>query len=132
MAEAAIADGWGEPVIWLTAAIEYFSARADDRLASSCRSLLRRTGAPVPRRRSALADDAGLRSLGVTAREEEVLGLLGQGRTNKVIGELLFMSTRTVERHVASLTDKIGVTGRAELVAFAARRGEGLATTEPG
>ena len=48
-AEAALADGWGEPVAWLREAAAYFAARGDDRVAAACRALLRRAGAPVPR-----------------------------------------------------------------------------------
>ncbi len=50
-AEAALDDGWGDPVAWLREAAGYFAARGDDRLAAACRGLLRRAGAPVPRRR---------------------------------------------------------------------------------
>ena len=52
-AEAALADGWGEPVAWLREAAAYFAARGDDRVAAACRALLRRAGAPVPRHRPA-------------------------------------------------------------------------------
>ena len=62
-----------------------------------------------------------LHGMGVTARELEVLRLLGEGLSNKDIAARLYLSPRTVERHVASLTAKAGVTRRSELVAFAAR-----------
>jgi DNA-binding CsgD family transcriptional regulator len=120
-AEAAIGDGWGAPEVWLADALAYFDGNGDDRLASACRALLRRAGAPVPRRRGDQAEHEALRALGVTAREAEVLTLLGEGLANRDIGERLFMSPRTVERHVASLVNKAGVARRAELVAFAAR-----------
>jgi DNA-binding CsgD family transcriptional regulator len=122
LAEAAIADGWGDPSQWLLEALAFFDAPADQRIASACRSLLRKAGVPVPRRRSAPSDLPELRELGITAREAEVLELLGRGLTNLEIGDQLYLSPRTVERHVANLTDKVGVTRRAELVAFAARR----------
>ena len=64
---------------------------------------------------------AALRGLSVTGRELEVLRLLGEGRSNRDIAERLYMSHRTVERHVANLTAKTGVEGRTALVAFAAR-----------
>ena len=57
----------------------------------------------------------------MTAREFEVLRLLGEGLSNKDIGARLYLSPRTVERHVASLSAKVGVARRSELVAFAAR-----------
>ena len=63
------------------------TAHGDDRIASACRSLLRKAGAPVPRRRG---EEAACRrrcaALGVTARELEVLRLLGEGLSNKEIG----------------------------------------------
>lgn len=121
VAEAAINDGWGTPVAWLRESLDMFQEQGDDQLASACRSLLRRAGAAVPRRRGDTAVPADLRGLGVTAREVEVLRLLAGGLPNKEIAERLFLSPRTVERHVASLTVKTGVSRRAELVALAAR-----------
>jgi DNA-binding CsgD family transcriptional regulator len=122
LAEAALADGWGTPVEWLRQALAFFEEHDDDPLASACRSLLRRAGAPVPRRRSGSdAIPEELRARGVTGRELEVLRLLGEGRSNREIGERLYLSPRTVERHVANLSAKVGVERRAELVAFAAR-----------
>jgi DNA-binding CsgD family transcriptional regulator len=78
----------------------------------------------VPRRDpNAASVPPPLRALGITAREREVLDLLGQGLSNREIGERLYLSPRTVERHVANLTVKTGVERRAQLVAFAARAG---------
>jgi DNA-binding CsgD family transcriptional regulator len=122
VAESAIRDGWGEPVPWLREAMAYFDARGNDRLASACRALLRRAGAPVPRRTAGSGEvPSGLRAMNVTGRELEVLQLLAEGRSNREIADRLHMSHRTVERHVANLTVKTGVAGRTELVAFAAR-----------
>ena len=59
-----------------------------------------------------MASSASLRALGLTARELEVLRLLGEGLSNKDIGARLYLSPRTVERHVASLTAKAGVSRR--------------------
>jgi DNA-binding CsgD family transcriptional regulator len=122
VAEAAVADGWGEPVAWLHEALVFFEEWDQDRIASACRSLLRKAGAPVPRRRPGTgAVPTSLRALGVTARELEVLRLLAQGLSNREIGTHLFVSPRTVERHVANLAAKAGVERRSQLVAFAAR-----------
>lgn len=120
VAEAAIVDGWGEPERWLREALAVFDARDEDRLASACRSLLRRAGAAVPRRRGAPVP-APFHALGVTSRELEVLRLLALGLPNKDIGARLYISPRTVERHVANLSDKTGAGRRSELVAYAAR-----------
>lgn len=121
VSEASLADGWGDPVVWLREALAFFDGRGDDRLASACRSLLRRAGAAVPRRRSGAAVPGRLRAMGVTDREAEVLGLLADGLSNQEIAARLYLSPRTVERHIANLTVKVGVERRAQLVAFAAR-----------
>ncbi len=51
VAEAAIADAWGNPVAWLHEALVFFEECDQDRLASACRSLLRKAGAPPRNRR---------------------------------------------------------------------------------
>jgi DNA-binding CsgD family transcriptional regulator len=122
IAEAAVADNWGDPTTWLREALAFFENRGEAQTASVCRSLLRRAGAPVPRRRKGTEDvPASLRGLGVTGRELEVVRLLAEGLSNKDIAARLYLSPRTVERHIANLTTKAGVDSRAQLVAFAAR-----------
>lgn len=121
VAEAAIADGWGEPAEWMQKALPVFEDHGHDQIAAACRTLLRRAGAPVPRRGNASGIPTGLRRLGVTAREAEVLTLLAEGLPNREIAERLYLSPRTVERHIANLTVKAGVQRRSELIAFAAR-----------
>ena len=49
----------------------------------------------------------------------EVLRLVAQGRSNQQIAAALVLSVRTVERHVANIYDKIGVSGRAGRAAAA-------------
>lgn len=56
---------------------------------------------------------------GLTDRELEVLGLLSTGRTNRAIADDLFISEKTVARHVANIFGKIGVSSRAAATAFA-------------
>ncbi|MDP8931347.1 MAG: LuxR C-terminal-related transcriptional regulator, partial [Actinomycetota bacterium] len=121
VAEAAIADGWGEPAEWMQKALPVFEDHGHDHIAAACRSLLRRAGAPVPRRGNTSGIPTGLRRLGVTAREAEVLTLLAEGLPNREIAERLYLSPRTVERHIANLTVKAGVQRRSQLIAFAAR-----------
>jgi DNA-binding CsgD family transcriptional regulator len=121
LAEAALADGWGDPVGWLREALAFFEQTSAERIAAACRTLLRKAGAPVPRRRGDVAVPVALRTLGVTARELEVLTLLGEGLPNSEIAGRLYLSPRTVERHVANLSVKVGAERRSELVAFAAR-----------
>jgi len=109
-AQAALTDGWGEPVAWLREAADYFAARGDDRVAAACRSLLRGTGAPVPRRRVGGARVPGrLLALGVTERETEVLRLAARGLGNREIADRMFLSPRTVEKHVERLLAKTGL-----------------------
>ena len=118
-AEAALADGWGEPVAWLREAAAYFAARGDDRVAAACRALLRRVGAPVPRPAGDGDLPGPLRALGVTEREADVLRLVAQGLGNREIAERMFLSPRTVEKHVASLLSKTGLR-RGQLAGYSA------------
>lgn len=59
----------------------------------------------------------------LTAREQEVLALIAQGRSNKQIGEQLFISAKTVSVHVSNILAKLGAAGRTEAAAEARRRG---------
>lgn len=118
-AQAALADGWGHPVLWLREAAAFFAGRGHDRIAAACRGLLRRAGAPVPRRRPGdAALPERLRVLLVTAREAEVLGLVADGLTNREIAAQMFLSPRTVEKHVANLLVKTGLRRRAQLAGY--------------
>ncbi|KQQ62659.1 LuxR family transcriptional regulator [Microbacterium sp. Leaf320] len=58
----------------------------------------------------------------LTAREEEVARLIAEGATNQQIAELLIVSRRTVETHVARIFRKLGVSNRAELAGKRSRR----------
>ena len=121
VAEAALNDGWSSPPTWLLEALAYFDGRGDERIASACRALLRRAGVAVPRRRGDQIVPPELRALGITGRELEVLRLLAEGHSNQEIADRLFLSPRTVERHVANMSTKTGAERRTQLVAFAAR-----------
>jgi len=65
----------------------------------------------------------------LSARESEVLALLGQGTTNKEIALHLHISERTVKAHVTNIFNKLGVNSRTEAVAVAIRHG--LLPSEP-
>jgi DNA-binding CsgD family transcriptional regulator/tetratricopeptide (TPR) repeat protein len=60
---------------------------------------------------------------GLTAREAEVLGLVGQGLRNADIAARLFLSEKTVGHHVSAILRKLGVRSRGEASAEARRRG---------
>ncbi len=62
-----------------------------------------------------------MRRLGVTSREMDVFLLVARGYSNSEIAARLYISSKTVETHVASLVAKTGQAGRRELVAHAAR-----------
>jgi DNA-binding CsgD family transcriptional regulator len=127
-AEAALAGGWGDPVNWLRECLAAFNADGHQHAATACRGLLNRARATVPRRSGGAVPPPDLAALGVTAREADVLRLVAEGLTNREIGERLFLSPRTVEKHVERLLAKTGVQNRSQLVAQAARRAATLRT----
>ncbi len=57
----------------------------------------------------------------LTVREQEVLALVADGRTNRDIGLALFIEPRTVEKHVENIRTKLGARSRAEAAAKWAR-----------
>jgi DNA-binding CsgD family transcriptional regulator len=58
---------------------------------------------------------------GLTAREREVLRLVAAGRSNRQIGQALFISTKTASVHVSNILAKLGASGRVEAAAIAHR-----------
>lgn len=95
-----------------------FSQAALDRIVA--RALDTGTAQPAQR---APAPPAGL-----TPREQQVLGLLGQGLSNKEIGDRLHLGVTTVKTHVANLMAKTGCDNRIRLAVLAVRSG----VTAPG
>lgn len=69
--------------------------------------------------------DASVHLPGVSPREEEVLALLADGLTDREIAERLGISPRTVETHVGSLLNKLGVRNRAQAAQRYRESGEG-------
>ena len=59
----------------------------------------------------------------LTDREREVLALIAAGHQNAAIGEQLFISPKTVEKHRASLMAKLGVNSVSGLLTYALREG---------
>ncbi len=56
-------------------------------------------------------------------RERQVLKLIADGKSNKEIGEALFISVHTVERHRANIMGKLGLKKTADLVKYAIQKG---------
>jgi DNA-binding CsgD family transcriptional regulator len=62
-------------------------------------------------------------NIALTARELEVLALLAEGASNKLIARRLGISAHTAKYHVASLLEKLDAVSRTDAVAHAARIG---------
>jgi DNA-binding CsgD family transcriptional regulator len=122
VAPSALADHWGQPLLWLRDATAEFEVSGHGRLASACRGLLRPAGERVPRAGRGQAQvPPQMRRLGITSREMDVFLLVARGFSNTEIAAKLYISPKTVETHIASLVAKTGQPGRRELVAHAAR-----------
>jgi DNA-binding CsgD family transcriptional regulator/tetratricopeptide (TPR) repeat protein len=67
--------------------------------------------------------DGGALPFGLSPRENSVLLVLAEGRTNREIAERLFISERTVAVHVRRILAKLGVSGRVEATGLAIRLG---------
>jgi DNA-binding NarL/FixJ family response regulator len=59
----------------------------------------------------------------LTSREREVLRLVADGHTDRMVAETLVISPRTVNRHLSNIFTKLSVPGRAAAVALAIRHG---------
>jgi DNA-binding NarL/FixJ family response regulator len=58
----------------------------------------------------------------LTERERDVLTLMGEGLSNREIGERLFLAEKTVKNYVTSVLSKLGMERRTQAVAWVARR----------
>jgi two-component system response regulator NreC len=59
----------------------------------------------------------------LTSRERQILQLIAEGKTNKQIAGMFFISVKTVETHKGNLKEKLGVRTIADLVKYAVRKG---------
>ncbi|MDH6706677.1 two-component system response regulator DevR [Kitasatospora sp. MAA19] len=57
---------------------------------------------------------------GLTPREREILALVGEGKTNRQIGQELYLAEKTVKNHVSRLLSKLGVERRLQAAVLAA------------
>ncbi|MFH8680740.1 response regulator [Streptomyces lydicus] len=70
------------------------------------------------------ASDAGAGAdpfSGLSPREREILGLIGEGLTNRQIGKRLYLSEKTVKNHISRLLAKLGVERRVQAAVLAGR-----------
>ncbi len=70
-------------------------------------------------------------TFGLSRRELEVLAQIAKGRTNREIGDRLFISQKTVGVHVGNILAKLGVSGRVEAASVAIRLGLEGAAAQP-
>ncbi|MFE7131234.1 response regulator [Streptomyces sp. NPDC057638] len=61
----------------------------------------------------------------LSEREREILGLVGEGLTNREIGRRLFLSEKTVKNHISRLLAKLGVERRIQAAVLATRFSQG-------
>jgi DNA-binding CsgD family transcriptional regulator len=105
-AQAAAMDRWPIPGHWLGDAETCLRRRGYPAAAAACRALRGHDQAAVP---------AGWARLGITRREADVLTLLIEGHPNREIAERLYLSVRTVEKHIEALLRKTGTKTRTQL-----------------
>jgi DNA-binding NarL/FixJ family response regulator len=108
-AEAALRDGWGEPIGWLQQTRSFFRSSGHTAVADACERLVKRQPVRLPG--------------GLTEREAEVLRLVAAGKTNRAIAAELYLSEKTIARHLSNIFTKLGVGSRAAATAFATREG---------
>jgi DNA-binding CsgD family transcriptional regulator len=134
---AALRQAW---TAWQELEVPYEAARVRVLIGLACRELGDEDGAemeldaarlafqqlgaaPDLARVEALTGHAEDATHGLSPRELQVLRLLAAGETNKAIAAKLFISERTVERHVSNIFDKLGVSSRAAATAYAYEHG---------
>ena len=120
---------------WRSEEAPYLTARTRELLGLACRALGDEEGAELElegakatfRELGAAPDVARLtphatdsaQSHGLTKRELQVLRLVAAGKTNRVIASELFVSRRTIDRHVSNLFGKLDVSSRTAATSYA-------------
>lgn len=122
---------------WRRAEAPYLTARTRELMGLACRALGDEEGAELELEaakaafyelgaapdvaRIASHAKGSTQSYGLTKRELQVLRLVAAGKTNKVIASKLFVSRRTIDRHVSNLFGKLDVSSRAAATSYAHR-----------
>jgi ATP/maltotriose-dependent transcriptional regulator MalT len=117
-----LAVAWGLNREWLERGLAILGHHAGAVRASGRRLALEQAQAYALEEGSEDEPGAGVR---LSRREVQVAGLVREGLSNRVIAERLFLSERTVEGHVASVLNKLGVNTRAQIAAWVAENTPG-------
>lgn len=104
---------YGNAETQLNLALKQFTKIGAEKYTDRCRQLLKSV------RKSHTSSEANREAGPFTGREIEILRLIAQGKNNEEIAEHLFLSVRTVEKHITNLYLKMGVYGKSAR-AFAA------------
>ncbi|MFN3365306.1 MAG: response regulator [Exiguobacterium mexicanum] len=99
----------------------YLHPKVTTNVLKEYRRFLQFKGEPAGRNVENRTDDPGYQLL--SRREVEVLHLLAEGRSNRDISDMLFISEKTVKNHVSSVLRKMEVNDRTQAVVDAIRRG---------
>jgi DNA-binding NarL/FixJ family response regulator len=86
------------------------------------RLFLDRVEALLPVLRPSTRQIEKARSGGLTGREREVAELVARGLSNRAAAEALFVSERTIEKHIENLLGKLGFTSRAQIATWITER----------
>ena len=137
-----VGDRWATAVALVREAEAAAGAGAADRAATSLRrahataaelgaealmteivAVSRRTRVSIDAPTRVGLDESSAERLGLTPREAEVLALVAAGRTNRQIGDELYVSDKTASVHVSNILRKLGVNSRVDAAAVAQRLG---------
>ena len=121
LAETLLAEGGqrSEAAEALNQAVDLFSAAPRSPIRALAEQVARRARLHLARRHDDAAEPGSHDRFGLTEREADVLRLLAEARTNREIGEALYISPKTVSVHVTSLVRKLGVRRRADAARLA-------------